>query len=196
MGNCIDEWNMRVCVFCASAEVDRKYMDVARELGTLIAEVGGELVYGGTNCGLMREVSDAVEVAGGKVTGVIARCIAEKGVAAKGLNELVVTEDMKERKSRMREMADAFVVLPGGWGTLEEATEVITLKQLGLHDKPVVFVNTEEYFEYFFLFLHGARREGFISRAYDDLYVVVEEPKDALDYILNYQPRSRKDKYV
>ena len=94
MGNCIDEWNMRVCVFCASAEVDRKYMDVAKELGTLIAEVGWELVYGGTNCGLMREVSDAVEAAGGKVMGVIARCIAEKGVAAKGLNELVVTEDM------------------------------------------------------------------------------------------------------
>ena len=171
-------------------------MDVAKELGTLMAKAGWELVYGGTNCGLMREVADAVEAAGGKVTGVIARCIAGKGVAAKGLNELIVTEDMKERKSRMREMADAFVVLPGGWGTLEEATEVITLKQLGLHDKPVVFVNTEEYFEYFFLFLHGARREGFISRAYDDLYVVVEEPGEALDYILNYQPRECEAKYV
>lgn len=171
-------------------------MNVAKELGTLMAKAGWELVYGGTNCGLMREVADAVEAAGGKVMGVIARCIAEKGVAAKGLNELIVTEDMKERKSRMREMADAFVVLPGGWGTLEEATEVITLKQLGLHDKPVVFVNTGEYFEYFFLFLHAARREGFISRAYDDLYVVVEEPREALDYILDYQPRDCEAKYV
>ena len=87
----------------------------------------------------MREVSDAVKNGGGEVTGIIPQCIVDRGVSAEGISELIVAPDMKERKSMMREKADAFIALPGGWGTLEEITEVITLKQLGIHNKPIIF---------------------------------------------------------
>ena len=186
---------MKITVYCSSkSNLDNKYTSTAVELGRWIGSNKHELVYGGVNAGMMHILAQSAHDAGASITGIIPECFTSR---ADELNDtLETTPGLNERKARMYALADAFVVLPGGWGTLEEATEVITLKQLGLHDKPVVFVNTEEYFEYFFLFLHGARREGFISRAYDDLYVVVEEPKDALDYILNYQPRSRKDKYV
>ncbi|MDY4043720.1 MAG: TIGR00730 family Rossman fold protein [Marinifilaceae bacterium] len=186
---------MNVCVFCASSEVDRKYFNVAGELGKQIVANGWNLLYGGTNCGLMREVSDMVEECGGRVTGVIPQCIVDKGKAALGLTKLIVTPDMKERKSVMREMSDAFIALPGGWGTLEEITEVITLKQLGVHNKPIVFLNTNDYFEYFFLFIHNARKERFISAAYDDLYFVTDSVEEAMEYIRNYSPEKIKDKY-
>ena len=186
---------MNVCVFCASSEVDKSYFKVAEELGTLLAATGWDLLYGGTNCGLMREISDSVEKAGGRVTGVIPQCIVDKGRAAKGLNRLIVTPDMKERKSVMRDMADAFIVLPGGWGTLEEATEVVTLKQLGQHNKPIVFLDVNNYFEYFFLFVHNARKEHFISSAYDNLYLVTDDVKEAVEYIRTYAPSEISDKY-
>ena len=126
---------MKICVFCASSEsVDDVYFEAAADLGKEIVMQGWELLYGGTNCGLMREVSDAVKNSGGKVTGIIPQCIVDRGVSAEGISELIVTSDMKERKSMMREKADAFIALPGGWGTLEEITEVITLKQLGIHN--------------------------------------------------------------
>ena len=186
---------MNVCVFCASSEVDKVYFDVARELGERIVANGWELLYGGTNCGLMREVSDTVEKAGGRVTGVIPQCIVDKGRAARGLARLIVTSDMKERKSVMREMADAFIVLPGGWGTLEEVTEVITLKQLGMHNKPIVFLDVNDYFEYFFLFIHHARKEHFVSAAYDNLYIVTDDVDEAVEYIRDYEPSEIADKY-
>lgn len=186
---------MNVCVFCASSEVDKRYFDVAEELGKRLVANGWDLLYGGTNCGLMRAVSDSVEKDGGRVTGVIPQCIVDRGRAAKGLTRLIVTPDMKERKSVMREMADAFVVLPGGWGTLEEVTEVITLKQLGQHNKPIVFLDVDGYFEYFFLFIHNARKEHFISAAYDNLYFVTDSVKETEEYIRSYTPSEVMDKY-
>ena len=184
-----------MCVFCASSEVDKSYFEVAGELGEQFVENGWDLLYGGTNCGLMREISDAVEKVGGRVTGVIPQCIVDRGRAARGLNRLIVTPDMKERKSVMRDLADAFVVLPGGWGTLEEATEVITLKQLGQHNKPIVFLDVNNYFEYFFLFIHNARKEHFISPSYDNLYLVTDNVEEAVEYIRSYVPPKIADKY-
>lgn len=186
---------MNVCVFCASSEVGKEYFKAAEEVGRKIVENGWDLLYGGTNCGLMRKVSDVVEELDGRVTGVIPQCIVDKGMAARGLTRLIVTADMKERKSVMREMSDAFIALPGGWGTLEEITEVITLKQLGVHNKPIVFLNTNEYFEYFFLFIHNARKEHFISAAYDDLYFVTDDVEEAMEYIRNYSPGEVEAKY-
>lgn len=131
---------MRVAVFCASAnEVEPCYFREAGRLGKRIGELGWQLIYGGTNIGLMREVADATIRQGGEVTGIIPECIRDRGVAAGGLKQLIVAPDMKERKYLLREHADAFIALPGGWGTLEEITEVITLKQLGQHNKPIVF---------------------------------------------------------
>ena len=187
---------MKICVFCASSEsVDDVYFEAAADLGKEIVMQGWELLYGGTNCGLMREVSDAVKNSGGKVTGIIPQCIVDRGVSAEGISELIVTSDMKERKSMMREKADAFIALPGGWGTLEEITEVITLKQLGIHNKPIIFLNTNDFYEYFFLFINNIRKEGFVSKAYDGLYVVVSTVEEAVEYIENYQAKDFSSKY-
>lgn len=187
---------MNICVFCASSEkMENVYFEAAAELGEEIVKNGWKLLYGGTNCGLMREVSDAVKKDGGKVTGIIPQCIVDRGVSAQGITELIVAPDMKERKSMMREKADAFVALPGGWGTLEEITEVITLKQLGIHNKPIVFVNTNDFYEYFFLFINNIRKEGFVSSAYDGLYTVVNDVEEAVSYIKKYKAKEFSSKY-
>ncbi|MBS7200335.1 MAG: TIGR00730 family Rossman fold protein [Bacteroidales bacterium] len=187
---------MKICVFCASSEsVDNVYFEAAADLGKEIVTRGWGLLYGGTNCGLMREVSDAVKNGGGEVTGIIPQCIVDRGVSAEGISELIVAPDMKERKSMMREKADAFIALPGGWGTLEEITEVITLKQLGIHNKPIIFLNTNDFYEYFFLFINNIRKEGFVSKAYDGLYVVVNTVGEAVEYIENYQAKDFSSKY-
>lgn len=178
---------MRVAVFCASAnEVEPCYFREAGRLGKRIGELGWQLIYGGTNIGLMREVADATIRQGGEVTGIIPECIRDRGVAAGGLKQLIVAPDMKERKHLLREHADAFIALPGGWGTLEEITEVITLKQLGQHNKPIVFLNTAGYYKLFFEFIEHSRKAKFISSAYDHLYYIADAVEPALDYIQKY----------
>ena len=139
---------MKICVFCASSEsVDDVYFEAAADLGKEIVMQGWELLYGGTNCGLMREVSDAVKNSGGKVTGIIPQCIVDRGVSAEGISELIVTSDMKERKSMMREKADAFIALPGGWGTLEEITEGMSKVSLKHLDAPCILYNLNGYYD-------------------------------------------------
>ena len=115
-------------------------------MGKEIVMRGWELLYGGTNCGLMREVSDAVKNGGGEVTGIIPQCIVDRGVSAEGISELIVAPDMKERKSMMREKADAFIALPGGWGTLEEITEVMSKVSLGHLDAPCILYDLDGYY--------------------------------------------------
>ena len=187
---------MNICVFCASAEnIDSEYFAAAATLGKEIATRGWNLVYGGTTCGLMREVAEATLEEGGKVTGIIPQCIVDRGVAARQISDLIIAGDMKERKCMLRKQADAFVALPGGWGTLEEITEVITLKQLGLHSKPIVFINTNDYYEYFFLFINNIRKEGFVSKAYDHVYEVFTTVEEAMEYIENYKVEDLESKY-
>lgn len=187
---------MNVGVFCASSDpLNSVYYEAARQLGKAIAENSWSLVYGGTNCGMMREVAEAVLQNGGKVKGVIPQRIAEMGIASTRLDDLVVASDMKERKQLLRDYSDAFIALPGGWGTLEEITEVITLKHLGYHGKPIVFLNAGGYYDAFFEFIRKAGEEGFVSRAYAPLYEIVNTPQEALAYIRNYQPQPIKNKY-
>lgn len=187
---------MNVGVFCASADkISDAYYDDALQLGREIAERGWNLVYGGTNCGLMREVADATILNGGKAIGVIPECIRGRGVMAKNISELIVAEDMKERKRIMRERSDAFVALPGGWGTLEEIAEVITLKQLGCHNKPIVFINTNDFYDKFFDFMRDIRGRGFISPAYDHLYRIENSVEEAVLYLENYRPAEIVSKY-
>lgn len=187
---------MKIAVFCASANlVEDVFFEAARELGKRIGEEKWQLVYGGTNIGLMREVSESAMQTGAWVTGVIPECIKNRGVAATDINELVVTTDMKERKHILREQADAFIALPGGWGTLEEITEVITLKQLGIHHKPVVFLNIAGYYDLFRNFIEEIRLKGFVSSTYEHLYYYAEKVEDAIEYIRKYEPEHIEDKY-
>lgn len=187
---------MKIAVFCASSNrIEPLYFEAARELGKEMNEKAWELVYGGTNCGLMWELAKTILSKGGKVKGIIPGCIEERGVKARHLTELVIAPDMKERKQLMRDTADAFVALPGGWGTLEEITEVITLKQLGIHRKPIVFVNTGGFYDLFFSFISQACRENFISPAYAGLYEIVPDAKGAVDYIESYEGKEILSKY-
>ena len=137
-----------VCVFCASSEaVSDDFRSVARELGKAMAARGWELVYGGGGIGLMGEVSRAVMAAGGSVYGVIPHRLAEREVASPDITELVTVDTMRQRKATMDARADAFVVLPGGIGTLEELVEIMTLRQLGYHDRPVVVIDADGFWD-------------------------------------------------
>src|SRR5689334_21512863 len=138
---------MTVCVFCGSAPGARpSYSSAARELGTALGRAGITLVYGGGRLGLMGIVADAVLQSGGRVVGVIPRMLIEREVAHPGLTTQHVVNTMHERKTLMAELSDAFIGLPGGMGTFDELVEIITWAQLGLHAKPVVLANIEDYF--------------------------------------------------
>lgn len=187
---------MTIAVFGASSDtVNELFFEDAAKLGEEIGKRDWDVIYGGTQIGLMYHVAMNARKFGSRIIGVIPECIKRHGVAAKELDELIVTSDMKERKQMMRECADAFVALPGGWGTLEEVSEVVTLKQLGCHFKPIVFLNTNGFYDGFLTFLANIQKQGFISKMYDDLYYVAETVEETLEYIANDHSKGWKSKY-
>ena len=154
----------RVCVYCGSAgAVDRRYREAARELGTALAGAGIELVFGGGRIGLMGVLADAALAAGGKVVGVIPDGCATPSWRTRSASELVITGSMHERKRVMAERADAFAVLPGGIGTLDEMFEIVTWRQLGLHDKPIFLVDIDEYWQPLRALLDHVDAQGFAA---------------------------------
>ncbi len=165
---------MRICVYCASSShVGVHYVEAAAELGRRIGERGDELIYGGTNTGLMGTLSGAAQAAGARVTGVVPRQMADHGLADdEHTDELIVTDGMSARKVAMQDRADAFVALPGGFGTLEELMEVLTLKQLGYHDRPIVMVNIDGFWDHQLEVFDAMYRGGFARREYARLYHV------------------------
>ena len=153
-----------VCVFCGSATgVRPSYSAAARELGAAMAQRGLTLVYGGGRLGLMGIVADAVLQAGGRVIGVIPRMLIEREAAHPNLTRQHVVTTMHERKTLMAEMSDGFVGLPGGMGTFDELVEIVTWAQLGLHAKPVVLANIDNYFAPMYAMLDNAVGEGFVT---------------------------------
>ena len=154
----------RVCVFAGSSPGnDPRFLDAARELGAAIAQRGVELVYGGANVGLMGAMANAVLEGGGHVIGVIPRHLLDFEVAHTGIPDLRIVESMHDRKALMAELSDAFVALPGGFGTLEETFEVLTWRQLGLHQKPVVILNAGGYFDALVAFLEHMVKRRLLS---------------------------------
>lgn len=171
---------LSLTVYCASSKhVAQRYLDVATELGRLIAQRGHTLVYGGGNIGLMGALAKATLAHGGKVRGVILAEFIEKGYAQDG-HEMHSVDDMRSRKRGLDEFGDAYIALPGGFGTLEEILEMISFKQLGFHHKPIVFVNTEGYFDGLLQQFARGFAEAFIHERFRDLYVVVATPAEAL----------------
>lgn len=153
------------CVYCASAnDVDPAYKAAARRAGEALARSGIEVVYGGGRVGLMGIVADAALAAGGRVTGIIPEHIRALEVDHRGLTELIVTPSMHVRKQAMVDRSDAFVILPGGIGTLDELFEIITWKQLALHDKPVVVVNVGGFWDPLLALLTHLERTGFMKK--------------------------------
>jgi len=163
----------RICVFCGSSPGRRPaFAAAASELGARLAADGIGLVYGGGSVGLMGTVADAALAAGGEVVGVIPEALAGKEVAHTGLTRLHVVKSMHERKALMAEMADAFLALPGGFGTLDELFEAITWGQLGIHRKPIGLLDVEGYFAPLLAFVDRAVGDGFIRPPYRELFVV------------------------
>lgn len=154
-----------VCVYCGSSDGAREeYRSAARELGNALVELNYRLVYGGGHVGLMGIIADAVLTAGGEVVGVIPQWLVDREVAHRGLTRLHVVETMHQRKQMMAEMADAFVALPGGYGTLDELCEVLGWAQLGLHRKPIVLLDVADYWQPLFATLDHAVSEGFLRQ--------------------------------
>lgn len=153
----------RVAVYCGSSGgVGSQYLEIARETGTYLAQHGIDVVYGGGRVGMMGAVANAALDAGGKVYGVIPEKLKTREIAHDGLTELFVVDGMHPRKTKMASMADAFIALPGGWGTLEEVFEVVTWTQLNYHKKPVGILNARGYYNHLIAFLDHATTEGFI----------------------------------
>jgi uncharacterized protein (TIGR00730 family) len=168
-----------------------QHQQSAKELGTRLAQAGIALVYGGGNIGLMGLLADAALVEGGKVVGVIPQFLIDLEVAHHGLSELIKVQSMHERKSEMASRADAFVALPGGFGTLEEFFEVLTWLQLGLHQKPCILLNVENFFTPLLAFLNSAHQSGLIS-ADSMRLVTVCNSIDELMSILGTVPTSNR----
>jgi uncharacterized protein (TIGR00730 family) len=172
---------LRICVYCASSNnLDSIYFEAARALGAGIARRGWVLVYGGGSVGLMGALAEAVRAGGGKVIGIIPQALLEREVAYLQADELIVTTTLRERKRLMDEQADAFIALPGGFGTLEELLEIMTLRQLAYHDKPIIIVNVGGYFDALLAQFERIFVEGFAHGRCRDLYTVVGSSEEAL----------------
>lgn len=184
---------MKVAVFCGSSfGHDARYRDIAEALGHHLASEGIDLVFGGGNVGLMGVVADAVLAAGGKVYGVIPESLRERELAHAGLTQLEVVADMHQRKARMSELADAFVALPGGPGTMDELFEAWTWGQLGYHRKPCAVLNAHGYYDQLLAFVRHMAGEGFLKPQYADMLIVEQQPEALIRAIRGYQPPASK----
>ncbi len=175
-----------VCVFLSSSDaVDASYFKVAEETGRLIAERQWTLVYGGSNIGLMGELARAAHKNGGDVVGIIPNMLHKKVPVLDVKHELVVTKDLRQRKTEMELRSDAFIALPGGFGTLEELLEIITLKQLKHHNKPIVILNSNGFYDPLIHFFDHMFDQKFIQHKHRELYFVAKTAGAALDHIVN-----------
>jgi uncharacterized protein (TIGR00730 family) len=183
----------RICVFTGSSEGRRPaYAEAAVQLGRALVSRGYELVYGGARVGLMGAVADAVLAEGGRVIGVIPQALVEREVAHTALSELRVVSSMHERKALMADLSDAFIAMPGGWGTFEELFEVITWYQLGLHRKPIGLLNVDRYYDPLLAFLQQAHDEGFVRGDRERLLPVAAEPEALLELLARADPPARR----
>ena len=176
-----------ICVFCGSSEsVDNSYKAIATELGCAIGKKGVDLVYGGASIGLMGCVARGVHEERGKVIGILPEFFHTKDIGYLDADELIVTKDMRERKAKMDERSDAFIVLPGGIGTLEEAIEILSMRQLKLSDKPLVFINTGGFYDKLNDTFTSMIDLGFAKENIHSMYAMSPDPSSALEYILSF----------
>ena len=185
----------RLCVFCSSSDLlPETFREDARALGARLAQERIELVFGGGSVGLMGVLADAVLSGGGKATGVIPSFLATKELAHEGVTRQIVTRTMHERKQEMSRLADAFAILPGGFGTLDEFFEILTWKQLGLHSRPVVVANTGSWFDPLMEYCRRAEALGAVSKGNLDLFTVVDRADDVVDALLRMRREAKAPK--
>ncbi len=182
--NNINAKKTTVCIFCASSsEVSDRIKEAGAETAKLLAENGFALLYGGTTCGLMKHVADAHKAAGGHLIGVIPQYMIDKGIAHPDLDEAIAVEDLRPRKQAMLERSDVIVALPGGIGTYDEFFDLLTLKQLKRHNKPMFLLNADNYFAPLTaLFEHGIAHKT-INRENLGLFSVADTPQELIKNI-------------
>lgn len=177
---------MNICVYAASSEtVDKRYIQMAETLGRILAQRGHSLIFGGGRQGLMGGVSRGVLYASGKAIGVAPKFFDVEGILEKNCTQFIYTDTMRERKQIMEDMSDAFIVLPGGIGTFEEFFEILTLKQLGRHNKPIAVVNCLGYFDEMAAMLEKAAAEDFMKKECLKIFKVSDSIEEVLDYVEN-----------
>lgn len=177
---------MKICVYCASsAKIDKSYFDATEKLALEFVHKGIEIVYGGGAIGLMGKLADTIIENGGKIKGIMPKFMNEIEWAHKKLVDLELTETMHQRKAKFLEGIDGIVALPGGTGTLEELLEAITLKRLGQFTKPIVILNTNNYYEPLKQMLTRCVDENFLSEKHQEMWTFVDEPEQVLQSILN-----------
>lgn len=183
-----------ICVYCGSSQGQNPaYSRAAIQLAKALCERDIGLVFGGGAVGIMGIVADAMLENGGEVTGVIPKALAVKELAHYGLTELHVVASMHERKAMMAELADGFIALPGGWGTLEEIFEMLTWAQLGFHEKPCGLLNIDGYYNDLIGFLENAFEQQFVNPLYRPILMKADQPNQLLDLFAGYQaPKVRK----
>ncbi|MDJ0917201.1 MAG: TIGR00730 family Rossman fold protein [Woeseiaceae bacterium] len=181
----------RICVYCGSNRgAQLAYADAAERLAGVLVDNDIELVYGGATAGIMGVIADRVLALGGRVHGVLPRSITHKELAHSGLTELHTVDTMHERKALMADLADGFVALPGGFGTLEEIIEIVTWGQLQFHGKPCGLLNVGGYFDHLLAFLSHAEQEGFIRSENRSMLLTDSSPEGLLQQFLDYRPPS------
>ena len=189
----------KVCVFASSCNyLDESYYTAASELGTLLVQNGFEMIYGGSRLGLMWACAGAFKQGGGKLYGVMPEKLNDAGVSAQICDEFHLTSGMRERKAKMDELSDAVIALPGGFGTLEEISEIIVQKQLCYNNKAIIFINTNGFYNKLTDFLEEIIEQKFANKDSKKIYYVANTPQDAIDYLKNYNPEIRvfeKDSY-
>lgn len=186
-----------VCVYCSSSSaIDPHYVEAAEQLGALLGQRRMTLVYGGASVGLMGRLAQAVHRAGGRVLGVIPQSLRDREIAYEAADELIVTRDLRERKAIMETRADAFVALPGGFGTLEEVLEVLTLKQLRSHQKPIVFLNTAGFYDRLLAVFEQLYEQRFTKADYRHFYHVAAHPPEVLHHLDHARPVPEVSKWT
>lgn len=178
-----------IAVYCSSSDaLSEEYFAVAKEVGEYIGKNGYNLVWGGSNVGLMGQVADSTKGAGGKVIGVIPKAIEKEKIVYQNADEMIVTDDLYQRKKIMFEKSDALIALVGGFGTIEEVVEILTLKQLLLHQKPIVFINTRNFYDPLIAQFELMYKEKVAKEVYRALYYIANTVEDAFNYLTNYVP--------
>lgn len=187
---------MHICVYCSSSSaVDQIYQNAAREFGERLAQRGHSLVYGGVRVGSMGELARAVKAGGGHIVGVIPRRLQAFDLVYQEADEIVVTASMAERKHIMEQRAQAYVALPGGFGTLEEIAQVLTLKQLKYVTGAVVLLNVEGFYDPLLAYFEQLYEKHFAKEIHRQLYHVADTPTEALDYIEAYRHEPLPEKW-
>jgi uncharacterized protein (TIGR00730 family) len=186
----------RITVFCGSSFGNEKiYEEQALRLGEIFANQNIELIYGGAKVGLMGAVADGVLNNNGKAIGVLPIFLSSKEIAHDRLTELIIVESMHERKTKMNELCDGVIALPGGFGTLEELFEMLTWAQLGLHNKPIGILNIAGYYDFLILFLKNMVEKGLLKKINYDMLLVSDDAEDLLEQMRNFDP-PKVDKWI